>query len=63
MPEQNIRISYIAFDKPHEEIFPANMTISQLRSYMNGICHTFVITSIQPTIRTVANNKTEDDGC
>lgn len=63
MPENNIRVSYLAFNQPHEEIFPANMTLSQFKSYMNAICKTFVITDIQTTSRQLADNKTEDDGC
>lgn len=46
MANESIKVSYRAFDQPHEEIFPKDYKVSELATYLRGICHSYVITDI-----------------
>ena len=63
MSKGNVKVSYIVFNQPHEEVFDKNTTLDQLRTYMAGLCSTFLITGIQTTTKPISTVKVEDDGC
>lgn len=55
----HFKVFYRAFDQAHVEIFPKDTPLHQLRNYLYGICHTFVITDIVPTSM---KSKVQEDG-
>jgi hypothetical protein len=46
---EHFKVLYRAFDQSHIEIFHKDTPLHQIRSYLYGICHTFLITDIIPT--------------
>ena len=43
------KVIYRAFDQSHVEIFHKDTPLHQIRTYLYGVCHTFIITDIIPT--------------
>lgn len=52
----NMKVTYMAFDKVHEEIFPKSMELGDFANHMRGICNTWVLVDIQPTSRDLTIN-------
>lgn len=52
------KVYYRAFDQSHVEVFHKDTPLHQIRSYLYGVCHTFVITDIVPT--SIKSKITED---
>ena len=46
---ENFKVLYRAFDQSHIEIFHKDTPLHQIRTYLYGVCHTFIITDIIPT--------------
>lgn len=60
-PTDKMKVTYIAFNQPHEEIFPRTMQLSDFANHMRGICNTWVLVDIQPTSKDVTINVNPED--
>lgn len=58
---KNILVKYLAYNQAHEEIFDRNTPLWDVMNYLRGICHTYLITDMQPTSRTKLEIKHEED--
>lgn len=57
---KSMKVTYRAFDQPHEEIFPITMTIGELHNYLRNVCSTYIIVDMNPTTREHINLKPEE---